>query len=498
MAFAIFTQILLFWLCAAQILRGGLCVGEQDGVASVMALKHRGFGGIKYKNSFELLKISNNRSSIRLNALRSRRPHHHHHGRRHHSLDMSLPLRASSDYIMSLMLGTPPQRLEVFMDTGSDLVWVPCSSNSSKKGFFDCIMCEGLDIPTFSEFDSHSNRPESCGTVSCSAIHSNDNLNDLCIMAGCPFDTLDMEPCQNPCPPFYYAYGDGSLMGELRRDSLTVHQSKGGTREISNFTFGCARISLGEAVGVAGFGRGILPFPAQLSEMGSRGFSYCLVSHKFDDNLHVSSPLLFGDIAIPKQGKVQYTPMINNSIYPSFYYLGLEGISIGDHWLKLPSSLTQFDSEGNGGLIIDSGTTFTMLPESLHRKIINRLKTAIQYNRSVDFEEATGLDLCYNFPTAKGAPMLPTFKFHFKDNATITLPAENYMFMIPDSDDHTTSTTNITSTSVGCLIILSSGDEVYGPAAVLGNYQQQNLNVVYDMEKQRIGFLPKICSANAH
>lgn len=37
--------------------------------------------------------------------------------------------------------GIPPQKLEVFMDTGSDLVWVPCTENSSKPSF-ECIMCE--------------------------------------------------------------------------------------------------------------------------------------------------------------------------------------------------------------------------------------------------------------------------------------------------------------------------------------------------------------------
>ncbi|GLJ27883.1 hypothetical protein SUGI_0547370 [Cryptomeria japonica] len=489
MGSAIVIQILLFWLCMVEFLKGSVCVREQKGGDLAVGLKHIGFRGIKIKkNSFGLLKISSNRSSIRLNALRSRRLHHHHHDKMHHSSDISLPLRPSSDYVMPLVLGMPPKRLEVVMDTGSDLVWVPCSTNSSKSSF-DCIICEGSDIPIFSAFDSQSSRYVSCGTESCSAIHSSDNLNDLCIMAGCPFDTLDMEPCYNPCPPFYYAYGDGSLMGELIRDRLTVNLVNGESTKFTNFTFGCAGISLGEAVGVAGFGRGALSFPAQLGEVGSRDFSYCLVSHKFDDNLHVSSPLLFGGSAIPKQGKVHYTPMIYNSKYPSFYYLGLEGISIGGHRLKLPSSLTTFDSEGNGGLIIDSGTTFTMLPESLHRKVLNRLKSSIQYTRSVEYEEATGLDLCYKFPIAEGPPLLPSFKLHFKGNATIRLPTDNYMFMITDSDNVATATA-----SVSCLIILSSGDEVYGPAAVLGNYQQQNLHVVFDMEKQRVGFMSKTCS----
>lgn len=481
---------LLFWLCLSQIWREYVCVLEENGGDLVVGLKHRGFGNMRAMNSFELLRVSSKRSSSRFHSLRRNR-----HGHKKHSMDFSLPLRAGSDYIMPLMLGNSQQRLEVFMDTGSDLVWVPCSANSSKPSF-ECIMCKDSDIPTFSAFLSNSSRPVDCSSDSCSAIHNSDNPKDICTMAGCPFESIDMDPCLNPCPAFYYAYGDGSLRGELMRDRLSVHLSKGGTRKITNFTFGCAGISLSEPVGVAGFGRGVLAFNAQLGEVGDKGFSYCLVSHRFDDNLHVSSPLLFGESAIPKQGNVHYTPMMNNLKYPYFYYLGIEGISIGGQRLKLPSRLTKFDEEGNGGLIIDSGTTFTMLPASLHRRVLNKLKSTVRYIRSVDYEAATGMDLCYELPTAEGSsPVFPTFSLHFKNNATITLPAENYMFMMSDPNDATrTSSSDTAATAVGCLIILSSGDEVHGPAAVLGNYQQQNLHVVYDVEKERIGFQPKTCT----
>ena len=115
--------------------------------------------------------------------------------------------------------GSPPQKLEVFMDTGSDLVWVPCIENFSKPSF-ECIMCENLDIPTFSAFQSHSSKHEFCSSDSCSAIHNSDNPKDICTVAGCPFESIDMEPCLDPYPTFYYAYGDGSLRCELMRNKL--------------------------------------------------------------------------------------------------------------------------------------------------------------------------------------------------------------------------------------------------------------------------------------
>lgn len=109
--------------------------------------------------------------------------------------------------------------------------------------------------------------------------------------------------------------------------------------------------------------------------------------------------------------------MINNFKYPYFYYFGLEGINIGGHRLKLPSSLTTFDKEGNGGLIVDSGSTFTALPESLYGQVLHNLNATICYTRSVEYEASIGLDLCYELPTAEGSsPMFPTFSLHFKNN----------------------------------------------------------------------------------
>ena len=81
-------------------------------------------------------------------------------------------------------------------------------------------MCEDSDIPTFSAFQSHSSRREFCSSDSCSAIHNSDNPKDICTVAGCPFESIDMEPCLDPYPAFYYAYGDGSLRGELMRNKL--------------------------------------------------------------------------------------------------------------------------------------------------------------------------------------------------------------------------------------------------------------------------------------
>lgn len=66
--------------------------------------------------------------------------------------------------------------------------------------------------------------------------------------------------------------------------------------------------------------------------------------------------------------------------------------------------------------------------------------------------------------------------------------------MMSDPDDATNASVRNYIAAVGCLIILRSGDEMFGPVAVLGNYQQQNFHIVYDMEKERVRFQRKTCA----
>lgn len=76
---------------------------------------------------------------------------------------------------------------------------------------------------------------------------------------------------------------------------------------------------------------------------------------------------------------------------------------------------------------------------------------------------------------------LPSISFHFLSNVTITLPKENYFYAVSPPKN---------STVVKCLLFQAMDDGDYGPAGVFGNFQQHNLEVVYDLEKQRIGFNP--------
>ncbi|GLT78396.1 hypothetical protein SLA2020_499330 [Shorea laevis] len=437
----------------------------------------------QFTTAHHLLKATSSRSAARFQ--------NHQHRHKH----ISLPLSPGSDYTLSFSLGSASSpTVSLYLDTGSDLVWLPCAP-------FECILCE--DKPPLSPplNLSSSASPVHCQSSTCSAAHSFQSTSDLCAIARCPLDDIETSDCRSfSCPPFYYAYGDGSLIARLFRDSLTLPNSL----TIHNFTFGCAHTTLAEPVGVAGFGRGVLSLPAQLAsvspQLGSR-FSYCLVAHSFDsDKVRRPSPLILGRYEEKekqfqnKHIKFVYTDMLENPKHPYFYSVGLEGVSVGKKKIPAPEMLKRIDVKGSGGMVVDSGTTFTMLPASLYDSVVSEFDHRVRRfcKRATKIEEKTGLGPCYYYDKVVRVPVMA---LHFPGNgSSVVLPRRNYFYEFLDGGGDGVEEEK---KNVGCLMLMNGGDEKElsgGPWATLGNYQQQGFEVVYDLEKRKVGFARRQCS----
>ncbi|XP_066349906.1 probable aspartyl protease At4g16563 [Miscanthus floridulus] len=420
--------------------------------------------------------------------------------RRHRQL--SLALSPGSDYTLSLSVGPASAEAPVslFLDTGSDLVWFPCAP-------FTCMLCEGEPTP-----GGHSSPlpppPDSrrvpCASPLCSAAHASAPPSDLCAAAGCPLEDIETGSCgasSHACPPLYYAYGDGSLVAHLRRGRVGLGLGAPASVAVDNFTFACAHTALGEPVGVAGFGRGPLSLPGQLSPQLSGRFSYCLVSHSFRaDRLIRPSPLILGRspdaAAAAETGGFVYTPLLHNPKHPYFYSVALEAVSVGATRIPARPELARVDRAGNGGMVVDSGTTFTMLPNETYARVAEafaRAMAAAGFARAERAEEQTGLTPCYHYAASdRGVPALA---LHFRGNATVALPRRNY-FMGFKSEEAAGAERK---DDVGCLMLMNGGDASGeeggdGPAGTLGNFQQQGFEVVYDVDAGRVGFARRRCT----
>ena len=144
-------------------------------------------------------------------------------------------------------------------------------------------------------------------------------------------------------------------------------------------------------------------------------------------------------------------------------------------------------------MVVDSGTTFTMLPSDTYTNLANefdRQMSRAGFERAAEAEDETGLRPCYYYEDRKQwRRRVPGLALHFSGNASVALPRRNY-FMGLESGGR----------RLGCLMVTSGGDasgeEDYGgPAGTLGNFQQQGFEVVYDLQAKRVGFARRRCAA---
>ncbi|WOL05188.1 aspartic proteinase nepenthesin-2 [Canna indica] len=353
--------------------------------------------------------------------------------------DFEAPIRAGTlEYIMDLAIGTPPLAISAIADTGSDLTWTQC---------LPCNQCFPQSTPFYDRSKSSS-----------------------------------FKPCSIQCPPqpnstcqacaYHFSYGDNSSSsGEFGRETFTF--SYAGHTSTVDLVFGCGISNEGDfanSTGIVGLGQGDLSLVSQL-QAGT--FSYCLTLV----NESISSPFFLGSLADLNGSSgvvIQSTPLIPNPSSPpfnSYYYLSLRGISVGDTLLPIPNNTFQLHANGSGGLIIDSGSSFTSLEEAGYQALKNAIMSAVSLplapNRTDDL-------LCYSLPSGSSPPDMPDVVFHF-DGADMVFPRDKYM---------------IWDVSEGLFCLTISGGR---GMSILGNYQQQNMHILFDVSTSMLSFVPAQC-----
>lgn len=354
----------------------------------------------------------------------------------------------NGEFLMQLSIGTPPSSYSAIMDTGSDLMWTQCKP---------CKQCfDQSSSPIFDPKKSTTFSSLSCSSKLCEAL---------------PVSSCGSDGCE-----YLYTYGDySSTQGFMASETF-----KFGEVSVGNIAFGCGEDNEGSGFsqggGLVGLGRGPLSLVSQLQQPK---FSYCLTS--IDDKK--SSKLLMGSLETfsnnnnittkTSSSTTTTTPLLKNPSQPSFYYLDLEGITVGEKLLPIKESTFRLKKDGSGGMIIDSGTTITYLEESafdlLKKEFVSQVKLPVDNSGSV------GLDLCFSLPPTSDNIEVPKLRFNFK-GGDLELPPENYI--IADS-----------GIGLACLAMGSSRG-----MSIIGNFQQQNILVIHDLQKQTVSFLPTDCS----
>ncbi|XP_027336285.1 aspartyl protease family protein 2-like [Abrus precatorius] len=348
--------------------------------------------------------------------------------------------QGSGEYFTRLGVGTPPRYVYMVLDTGSDVIWLQCAP---------CKKCYSQTDPVFDPSKSKSFAGIPCGSPLCRRLDS----------PGCN----QKNACQ-----YEVSYGDGSFTsGDFSTETLTFRRTA-----VSRVALGCGHDNEGLFVGAAGLlglGRGGFSFPSQTGNRFNQKFSYCLVDRTASAK---PSSVVFGDLAISRTAR--FTPLLKNPKLDTFYYVELLGISVGGAPVRgISASLFRLDPTGNGGIIIDSGTSVTRLTRPAYVALRNAFRVgAAHLKRAPEFSL---FDTCFDL-SGLTEVKVPTVVLHFR-GADVSLPAANYLIPVDTS---------------GSFCFAFAG--TMSGLSIIGNIQQQGFRVVYDLAGSRVGFAPRGCA----
>ncbi|XP_044973349.1 chitinase CLP-like [Hordeum vulgare subsp. vulgare] len=251
------------------------------------------------------------------------------------------------------------------------------------------------------------------------------------------------------------------------------------------------------ATGVAGFSRRPLSLPSQLAAQRGFGGKFALCLPVF---------AIFGDspvnLSAPGQAPgyadyttiIPYTPLLTNPANPAGYYIPVKGISVSWHGANaqaiLPSAALDLDTvAGTGGVVLSTATPYMIMRPDLFDAFAKAFDDVIMRGKipMTTVERVVPapkpFKLCYSggFPLLKRPvlPDLPRINLELGAGATRnwTLLNNNYMVQVDGAL---------------CLAILPMGPggmPVDGePAVVIGAKQMENNLLVFDVEKQVLGF----------
>ncbi|CAJ1978069.1 unnamed protein product [Sphenostylis stenocarpa] len=346
------------------------------------------------------------------------------------------------DYIMSYSAGTPPFQVYGIVDTGSDIVWLQCHP---------CKTCYNQITPIFNPSKSNTFKTLPYSSATCKLV------------PGTSCSSHKGGICE-----YSISYADGTYsQGDLIGETLTLGSTNGSSVQLPRTVIGCGRdnrfSSEEKSSGIVGLGLGPLSLISQLSSSIGGNFSYCLSP---TDNL--PSKISFGAASMVSGNGTVSTPLGHHH-RETHYYLTLEAFSVGNNRIKFGNSSSESDGEGN--IIIDSGTTLTLLPDDVYSNLESAVADEVKLKRAKDPLEQ--LTLCYEGKFHE--QHAPVITAHFSGDADVKLNVENSFI---DAGD-----------GVVCFAFLSSKT-----FSIFGNLAQRNLLVGYDLQKKMVSFKPTDCT----
>ncbi|GLT28154.1 hypothetical protein SLA2020_031060 [Shorea laevis] len=349
-------------------------------------------------------------------------------------------------YNVTINIGQPSKPYFLDLDTGSDLTWLQCDA--------PCVHCVEAPHP----FYRPSNDLVPCRDPLCESLHP-------------PGE----HKCDNPHQCDYeveYADG-GSSLGVLVRDVFALNYTNGAPLN-PRLALGCGYDQLSGTShhpldGILGLGRGKTSITSQLY---SQSLLRNVVGHCLSGR--GGGFLFFGD-GLYDSSRIVWTSM--SLELPKFYSPGFAELVFSGKTTGLKDLIVVFDS----------GSSYTYFNSQAYQNLLDSMNKELA---GKPFKVATDdqtLPLCWKgrkpFKSVRDVrKFFKSISFAFTSNGAKTqfeLPPESYLI--------------ISNKGNVCLGILNGSDVGLKNLNIIGDISMQDRMVIYDNEKQLIGWDPANC-----
>ncbi|KAL6515524.1 hypothetical protein OROHE_018558 [Orobanche hederae] len=358
-------------------------------------------------------------------------------------------------YNVTVMVGNPPKPYFLDIDTGSDFTWLQCDA--------PCTNC--IEAP-HTLYKPGKNLVE-CREPICQSFQPHGDNNCL------------RSPETNEQCDYEVQYADHvSSLGLLVRDNVVLDLANG-TSVTPRLAFGCGydqEVNRGYRPpyvdGILGLGKG---GPSILTQLQSMGVTRNVLGHCFSSR-GGGGYLFFGDIPVLI---IAWTPILTQ----------LDHYHLGSADLQYSRLQTTTNIVKGLEVVFDSGSTYTYFTSQAYGALVSAINEDLKGKTLEVTVNDKSLPMCWK----RGEP----FKFiddaisYFKPLVLNFTNGKNVQFeLLPESYLIITGEGNV------CLGILNGSDVGLGSTNIIGDISMQDKLVIYDNERNQVGWAPSNCSTN--
>ncbi|CAI5980671.1 unnamed protein product, partial [Closterium sp. NIES-64] len=403
----------------------------------------------------------------------------------------------TGSYYLNITVGTPGQEVAVVMDTGSSLMWLPCDcidcAADDSLAVRHALMCGGGGGGCVGGMREGSGRDAANGRGVGGVGAGVGGLLGGGAEAGSAGEG-GTEGADGECE-FVYSYADNSsTSGRVMIDTLDLPTVADGMVR-DKMLFGCGQYQAGNLAkssyiyGLMGMGVGPISPLTQLYTAGHVPFAF---SFCFDSANDTGSHLVLG--RTPPPPALRSTTLLPND--RPFYFIDVvrmtvEGATLPGSENLAPTNATQAaqgaggstgGAESRGGVIVDSGTTLTILPSDLYASVLQ----TVFAGQEVFFVPELNLD-CIVLGFFDGAPpAFPVIHMEMADGAVWSIPSSNYLSRFDDGFDQ-----------YYCATMMAAPDN-FPVSVIIGETWVLDTYISVDIEKKQLGWAPLNCSSGEY